>query len=267
MLHMGGVGVKVKDFMSTDIITVDKDQDLKHVLFLMKKNDITKIPVVEDKKLFGIVTDSTIAYKLGSRKKRDVPAARLHASSVVEKNIETVKPTTSLKSIIGKVGEPGPTMLPVLDDKGLVGVVTKADLLSYIDSKQQVQDIMRRNVITISSKDRIVHARRQMLDNNIARIPVVDDGVLVGMISDMEIAFAFAQLKKRFSLGRQKHQLDELLVNEYMKKPAIWTTPTITVADAAKLMKKMNVGALPVLKNNSLVGIISRTDVIKTVDK
>ena len=44
--------MKVKEIMTKDIIYVDKDQDLKYVLDLMKKHDITKIPVVEDKKTF-----------------------------------------------------------------------------------------------------------------------------------------------------------------------------------------------------------------------
>ena len=126
---------------------------------------------------------------------------------------------------------------------------------------------MKKDVHTISSTDRIIHARRLMVDNNVARLPVVDDGRLVGMISDMEIAFAFAQLKRRFSLGRQKHQLDELLVKDYIKTPAVWIAPALTVRDAAKLMLKMNVGALPIIKNDQIIGIISRTDVLKTIQK
>jgi CBS domain-containing protein len=231
----------------------------------MDKHDITKIPVLEEKKLVGVVTDNTIAYKLGSWRKREVPASRLHASSVVEKDIETIDPDAQVTSVLFKVGEPGPTILPVLSDDTLVGVVTKADLLPYVESEEQVQTIMKTDVQTISPNDRIIHARRMMVDNNVARLPVVHEGQLMGMISDMEIAVAFARLKKRFSLGRQKHQLEELLVKDYMKTPAVWIPPTIMIRDASKLMVKMNVGALPVLKDDQLIGIISRTDVLKTI--
>ena len=54
--------MKVKEVMTKDVICVDKDVDLKHVLDLMKKHEITKIPVVEDKKLIGMITDNRIAY-------------------------------------------------------------------------------------------------------------------------------------------------------------------------------------------------------------
>jgi acetoin utilization protein AcuB len=104
-----------------------------------------------------------------------------------------------------------------------------------------------------------------MLDEQVARLPVVDKGALVGIISDVEIAFAFAKLKESFALGHQKHQLEELLVQDVMKSPVIWTTKTITIANAATLMLKHDIGALPIVDEEKVIGIITRTDVLKTV--
>ncbi len=257
--------MKVKEIMTKDIVYVDKDQDLKYVLDLMKKHDITKIPVVEDKKPFGVITDNVISYKLGSIRKRGVSTSRLHASSVTEKEIITISPNTDVKKILKMVGQPGPTMLLAVDKDKLVGVITKADLLHLVDSKKSLNDLMQRNVFSVSPDDRVVHARRVMINENVARLPVLNQGKLVGIISDVEIAFAFASLKKSFSLGHQKHQLDELLVQDVMKISVVWTTPSVTAIDAAKLMTKHNVGALPVIKENTLVGIITRTDLLKTI--
>ena len=50
-----------------------------------------------------------------------------------------------------------------------------------------------------------------------------------------------------------------------MKTPVVWTGPNTTATDAAKIMIKHNVGALPVVENDSIIGIITRTDLIKTV--
>jgi acetoin utilization protein AcuB len=104
-----------------------------------------------------------------------------------------------------------------------------------------------------------------MLDEKVARLPVVQQGALVGIISDMEIAFAFAKLKESFAIGHQKHQLEELLVQDVMKSPVIWSTKTITIANAASLMLKHDIGALPIVNEDRLIGIITRTDVLKTV--
>jgi CBS domain-containing protein len=124
---------------------------------------------------------------------------------------------------------------------------------------------MSKNIHTVSSSDRVIHARRILIDENIARLPVVDDGTLVGVISDTEIAFAFASIKKSFSLGRQKHQLDELHVGDVMRTPAIWTEPNMSASDASKIMMKYHVGFLPVVEKDKIIGIITRTDLLKTV--
>lgn len=257
--------MKVKEIMTKEIISVDKDVDLKHVLDLMKKHDITKIPVVEDKKLIGIVTDNIIAYKLGSIRKKGIPASRLHASSVTEKDIEIISPDTEIKTILKKVGEPGPTMLCIVENDHLIGVLTKADLLPLVDSKKHVIEIMNKKIHIVSPNDRVIHARRIMIDENIARLPVVDEGNLVGIISDNEIVFALADIKRSYPLGRQKHQLDELLIRNVMKSPAFWSEPNITAIEASKLMLKNNIGALPIIEHGKLIGIVSRTDLLKTI--
>jgi len=259
--------MKVIEVMTKNIISVDKDVDLKYVLDLMKKHEITKIPVIEDKKLIGVVTDNIIAYKLGSIRKKGIPPSRLHASSVTEKNVERISPDTDLKTILKKVGEPGPTMLFVVEKEKLLGVITKADLLPFVKNKKQVKEIMKKIIHTVSPDDRVIHARRIMINETIARLPVVDEGKLVGIISDNEIAFAFANIKRSFPLGRQKHQLDELLVRDVMKSPALWTQPQITATEAATIMLKNNVGALPLIENGKLVGIVSRTDLLNTIPR
>ncbi len=257
--------LEVKDVMTKDVICVDKDVDLRHVLKLMKKHEITKIPVVENKKLLGVITDNIIVYKLGSIRKRGVPASRLHASSVTDKNFETVSPGTDIKKILKKVGNPGPTMINVVENEKLLGVITKADLLPHVKSNKKVETIMQKKLLIVAPGNRIIHARRVMIDGNIARLPVVDKGKLVGMISDTEIAFALAKLKRSVPLGKQKHQLEGLLIGDVMKTPVIWSALGITVVDAAKIMMKNNIGALPLLKDDKLVGIITRTDLIKTI--
>jgi CBS domain-containing protein len=258
--------MKVKDVMTTEIISVDKDEDLSHILALMKKHDITKIPVLENKKFFGIITDNMIAYKLGSIRKREITASRLHASSVVEKKVPIISADEDVSSILRKVGEPGPTMLPVLQlDGHLIGILTKADILHLVNSTDPVSKIMQKKLSVVAPDDRVVHARRIMVDEQIARLPVVGQGSVVGIISDMEIAFAFAKLKESYALGQQKHHLEELLVQEIMKSPVIWTNKTLKIADSAKLMLKHDIGSLPIIDDDKLIGIITRTDILKTV--
>jgi len=260
--------MKVKEVMTTDVIYVDKDVDVKYVMKLMKKYDITKVPVLEDKKPMGLITDSTLAVKLGAIRTRGVPASRLHASSVMDKEIELVSSEAHISKVLDRVGKPGPTMIFATDeDKNLIGVLTKADFLPLVSSNQQLSEIIKPDIYTISPDDRVIHARRQMIDAGVARLPVLNNGLLIGVISDIDIAFALEKIKKSFPLGRQKHQLEELLVNDAMSIPAISIDAEKTVSDAAKLMIEHGVGFLPVLDVNSkkVIGVVSRTDLLKSI--
>jgi CBS domain-containing protein len=257
--------MKIKEIMTTEIISVDKDVDLKYVMKMMKKNDVTKIPILEEKQLVGVVTDNEIAKKLGAIRNRGVPAARLHASSVMEKDINIIHPNDDLSTILTKVGEPGPTILMVVDNDELIGVVTKADLLPLVNSTKAIGEIMHAEIHSVSPEDRVVHARRRMIDEQIARLPVINNGLLIGMISDIDIAYSLAKIKKLFPLGKQKHQLDELLVNDVMKTPVISAESDITVKAIAEMMMKYQIGSIPITENKKVVGIVSRTDVLKTI--
>jgi CBS domain-containing protein len=257
--------MKIKDIMTRDIIYVDKDVDLKYVLKLMKKYNITKVPVVENKKLIGLITDSNLAVKLGSIRSRGVPASRLHASSVMEKELNNVSPDQDIETILATVGEPGPTMLTVVQDDELVGIVTKANLLPLANSTKPVEDFMSKTLHTVSPDDRVIHARRRMIDEHVARLPVLNNGILIGVISDIDIVYALAKVKKSFPLGKQKHQLDELLVNDAMISPPITIPAEKTVEETAKYMLEKGVGFFPVMRGDKVIGVISRTDVLKTI--
>ncbi len=254
----------IRDIMSTDVIYVDKNESLEHVLYIMEKNNITKVPVVENGKPIGIITDGEIAYKLGSFRKRDVTPSHMHASSVMLKRYSNTTPDTPIGEILKTVGLPGPTMLLVIENKKLVGVLTKADLLPLVKDNRSVKSIMTKNVITVSPDDRIIHARRVLIDNNIARLPVISNGNVLGVIAEMDIVKALAEVKRSISFGHQKHQIEEILVRNAMNSPAITISPNSRISNAADTMLKQNVGGLPVV-NGRLVGIITRTDLIRTI--
>ena len=255
--------MKVKEVMTKDVIYVSKNNDLRYVIDLMEKYNITKLPVIDDGKVVGIVTDNKIADKLGSIRSRGIPAARLHASSVMEKKFDEVSPETDIREILATVGMPGPTILPVTVDGNLVGVVTKSDLLHLVKGNERITKIMSTPVITVKPEDRVIHARRLLIENDIARLPVVDGGKVVGIISDKEIAFAFAALKRSFSLGRQQHQLKMLLVKDVMKTPVITARDTITIEEASKIMMENEIGCLPIIGGDEKIkGIVTRTDLL-----
>ncbi|PKK81086.1 MAG: hypothetical protein CVT47_04260, partial [Thermoplasmata archaeon HGW-Thermoplasmata-2] len=192
--------MKVEEIMAKNVISVDKDEELVRALEIIKRG-YTKIPVLDEGRFIGLVTDGKIADKLGSIKTRNVLPSKLYVSSVMVKDVPFVSPETSVDDILKMVGLPGPTMLPVIHNKKLVGVITKADLLPYVKSKAPVEWVMTKKTKCVAEDDRVIHARRIMLEGDIQRLPVHRDGKLAGIISETDIALAFADFKEKVPLN------------------------------------------------------------------
>lgn len=257
--------MKVRDVMTQAIVTCSKDRNLKDVLTLMEVNNVTKIPVVDDAgNLTGIVTDGMIADKLGRIHNKGIQTTTLHASSVMEKDFLIAHPDQDLAILLQDVGKPGLTMVPVVQGKKLVGVVTKADLLKLVDSKAKVSTFMHTEVQAVSPGERLVHARRLILDHDIARLPVLEGGKVRGIIAEHEIAGAFAGFKQA-DAHVQRTNIRDLEVGPYMVRKVVTGRADMTAKDAAQVMLKNHVGALPIVaENGQIQGIVTRTDLIRT---
>lgn len=256
--------MNVRDVMSTDLITIDKDRNLKDVLALMEQHHITKIPVTEAGNLVGIVTDGKIADKLGRQHNKGVQTTTLRASSVMEKDFVVAHPDEALENLLADVGKPGLTIIPVVQGKKLVGVVTKANLLRLVKSDAKLSSIMKKELRSVSPEERLVHARRLLLDHDIARLPVLTGGKVTGIIAEHEIANAFAGFKNA-DAHVQKASVRDLAVSDYMRRKVVTAKPDMSAKDAAKLMLDNHVGGLPVVNARGVIeGIVTRTDLIRT---
>ena len=256
--------MNVRDIMTSTLITVDKDRNLKDVLALMRQHNITKIPVTDDGVLVGVVSDGKIVDKLGREHNRGVQTSTMHASSVMEKDFIMAHPDEPLDNLLADVGKPGLTMVPVVQGKKLVGIVTKANLLRFVESKAKVSSIMQKEVHAVSPEERLVHARRLLLDNDIARLPVIEGGKLRGVIAEYEIAEAFADFKQA-DAHVQRANIRDLQVGAYMRRDVVSVGPDASAKDAAKIMMDKHVGGLPVVDTRgTLQGIVTRTDLIRT---
>jgi CBS domain-containing protein len=254
----------VRDIMSKDLVTVDKGRNLRDVLAVMRQHRITKIPVVENGHLLGIVTDGAIADKLGRLHNRTIQLTTLHASGVMERDFLVAHPDEDLQNLLRDVGKPGLTMVPVLRGTKLEGVVTKADLLRFVESADPVASIMHTSVRAVSPEDRLIHARRLLLDHDIGRMPVLEQGRVVGIIAEHEIAQAFASFKEA-DPHVQRTEIRDLLVRDHMRRNPVVIRGEATCAEAAARMLEEHVGCLPIVdRNNRLEGIVTRTDLIRT---
>jgi acetoin utilization protein AcuB len=128
-----------------------------------------------------------------------------------------------------------------------------------------VADWMTREVVTIGPDESVSHAMHLMRDHRIKHLPVLRDGRLVGVISDRDIK-AFAPSKATaLDVYEINYLLAKATVKEAMGRQLTTTSPDTPVEGAALVMLEGNIGCLPVLEGEQLVGIISDRDIFRAL--
>ncbi len=119
---------------------------------------------------------------------------------------------------------------------------------------------MTKDPITVSPEDTLRRAADLLAGNRIHRLPVVRDGRLVGILSDSDIRNAAVR-----DPSPGAPSAGGLTVGEFMTREVITVTPWDTVEDAALVLQKKRLGALPVVDGERLVGIITKADVLSAL--
>ena len=117
---------------------------------------------------------------------------------------------------------------------------------------------MTRNVITVDQDAGILDAQELMAQNNIRHLPIIDDDQkLIGIVTDRDIRSA---LPYRFFDAQQteREKIGRLKVKDIMTADPISISPTYTIQDALLLIQNSKVGALPVVDDNRVLGLLSR---------
>ncbi|MFA5332514.1 MAG: CBS domain-containing protein [Methanoregula sp.] len=141
--------------------------------------------------------------------------------------------------------------VPVLKNKKLVGIITRKDLLRKPE-ETQLGLLMASKPITIGPDADIHEAARMLVKYRIRRLPVVEDNVLIGLLSVADLIHAMAQMK-----------IKEEIKDVYTSKTfALWEESPLPLV--GRVMEISGVDAIPILNaENVLQGIISERDLIR----
>lgn len=115
----------------------------------------------------------------------------------------------------------------------------------------RIRDIMTKDVATLRSDDTIERAARLMKQYDVGSIPVCTDDKIIGIITDRDIAI------RSVAPG----QVSEQRVGDVMSTNLVIGNPDMDVQDAASIMSDRQIRRLPIVENNSLVGIVSLGDI------
>lgn len=132
----------------------------------------------------------------------------------MSRTVLTVKADQTLPEAHALMKEYNVRRLPVLQADKLVGIVTLGDLreaspsdatslsifeLNYLLARLRIEDIMTRNPLTVTPDTRLVEAAKMMLHHKVGGLPVMENGVLVGIITETDIFRAYVHLAEELT--------------------------------------------------------------------
>ena len=129
----------------------------------------------------------------------------------------------------------------------------------------KVRDRMTTGVITVGLADPIRKAWELVEENQLRRFPVVEGDKLVGIITDRDIRNATASSVVLTEKKYHDFLLDTVKIESVMTPDPATVTPDTPLDEAARMILELKVGGLPVIEQGKLVGIITETDLIKTL--
>ncbi len=124
-----------------------------------------------------------------------------------------------------------------------------------------VKNKMTSNPFTISPTQTIPDAQEIIKNHGIKRLPVVDNGKLVGVVSKGDIVKVSPSKATALSMGEITYLLAKTKISSIMAKNPVTVSPNALLEEAAILMRDNDIGFLPVVENDKLVGIITEGDI------
>ncbi len=127
-----------------------------------------------------------------------------------------------------------------------------------------VGSIMTRDPITVTDKTAINDALKVMREKRVRRLPVLNaKGNLVGIVAEKDILYASPSPATSLSIHEIHYLVSKLTVAEIMTKDVITVTEDTPLEEAARVMADHRIGALPVMRDGRVVGIVTETDIFK----
>ncbi|HJF18753.1 MAG TPA: CBS domain-containing protein [Enterococcus columbae] len=124
-----------------------------------------------------------------------------------------------------------------------------------------VRDFMSTNLITVTGETPIFDAIDLMKKHDIHRLPVLEDGKMVGLITEGVIQESMPSKATSLSVYEMNYLINKTKVGDVMLKQVETIDADALLEDAIKVMRTKSVGVLPVLSANQLVGIITNNDI------
>jgi len=252
--------VTIKDIMSKPIV-IAKSASIPEALDKMLSEGADPLIVTHNGNAIGTLSRKSIAEILGSKKNSKISPNSIHVATTVEDDFTSAYPDQDIDILIPLLQRY--KLVVILDhEHRLIGQVTLSDLLKVMRPDCVIDDVIE-TCYTIQADERVVHLRRRMLDDNITKFIVIENGTIVGIITETDVATAMRSFREVVDDRYQDRRIRNLIVKDIMSSPVITIDRNENVMTIIDLMLKRNISCVPVTENGSIIGIITRDSLIK----
>ena len=276
------IPIELKSIIKTPI-TVPPNTAILDARDILLRYGIGRLVVKLGKKPVGIITEKDIARSVSVFSKK--PIQKILVKDIMSKDLVTVSPDDSIYDCAKQMKNHNISSIIIQDKmQNLVGVVTKTDLVSTFlvqsTASLTISKIMTKKVVTVSPNDSVFEVQSILFNNKISRVVVTKNKKPIGIITYRDFVPA-----KTFDLYRElavpvereeissNPQLNEFNVSQLsylltfsakdiMTKELIVSYPDNDVYTAAILMIRHGISGIPVIRNQKLVGIITKADLL-----
>jgi acetoin utilization protein AcuB len=131
----------------------------------------------------------------------------------------------------------------------------------------RIGDIMTKNPLTVDSETLVMDAQKIMREKNIRRLPVVDKGKLVGIVTHHDLLAAAPSPATSLTVHEMNYLLAKMKVKAVMKKNPVTVSPETPFEEALKLGQEKKIGSFPVVENGKLLGITTESDIVRILTR
>lgn len=273
---------EVLNLATPSVVTVPPTTTIMGAIKTMIHYGFSRLPITDagTNRLIGFVTSVDIVDFLGGGLRHNLLSEKYSGNifTAINADIREIMSTKltyasdkfSLNDALKLMYEKNVGGLPIVDEETRIkAIITEEDFVRFtagIDTGLNVESFMSHNVVTAPAQTTIEKMTRMIIQKGFRRMPVVQDGVLMGMVtaSDIMKYMGSGEAFEKVVTG-DIGEVMNLPIKSLIKRNLVATEKNADLGVAAEKMVENDIGSLPVMDRGSLVGILTERDYVRAL--
>jgi CBS domain-containing protein len=275
---------EIMTIATRDVVSVPPTTTILGAVETMTKCRFRRLPVTDagTGKIRGIITSGDVINFMGGGDKYRlvqvkhggnlIAAVNESVRAIMTRQLETLPDSSRIADAVAIIVNKKVGGLPIVNNDGvLMGIITERDVMRVLAAEKStlaVENVMTASLRVTQPDCPIAEVTRDMTQHRFRRLPVVSDDVLYGIITATDIMryLGSREVFSRLSTGDVTEVMG-LPVRALIAGDLFTTTPEKSINEVARTMLEKNIGALPVIEDTRLIGLVTEFDLVRAFSR